>query len=42
MNKEATKLIEVYNLIELIGKDVLDSLKSDAIKLLKTKPDDLP
>lgn len=42
MNKEATKLIDVYNLSELVGADVLDSLKSDAIQLLKTKPDDLP
>lgn len=42
MNKEATKLIDVYNLPELVGKDVLESLKSDAITVLKTNPDDLP
>lgn len=42
MNKEATKLVDVYNLSELIGQDVFDSLKNDAINVLKTKPDDLP
>lgn len=42
MNKEATKLVDVYNLPELVGKDVLESLKSDAINVLKTNPDDLP
>lgn len=42
MNKEATKLVEVYDLTQLIGKEVLDSLKGEAITLLKTNPNDLP
>lgn len=42
MNKEATRLIDVYNLDELIGSDILDSLRDEAIKVLKSDPDDLP
>lgn len=42
MNKEATRLVDVYNLEELIGSDILDSLKDEAIKILKSDPDDLP
>lgn len=42
MNKEATKLIDVYTMNDLIESDVLDNLKEDAINLLKSNPDDLP
>lgn len=42
MNQEATKLIDVYTMDELIDFDVLDSLKDEAINVLKTSPDDLP
>lgn len=42
MNKDATKLIEVYSMTDLIESDVLDSLKDDAINVLKANPDDLP
>lgn len=42
MNKEATKLTDVYSMDELIESDVLDSLKDDAINVLKANPDDLP
>lgn len=42
MNKEATKLIDVYTMDNLIESDILDSLKDDAINVLKTSPDDLP
>lgn len=42
MNKEATKLVDVYNLEELIGLDVLNILDDEAIKVLKCNPDDLP
>lgn len=42
MNKEATKLIDVYTMTDLIESSVLDSLKDDAINVLKTSPDDLP
>lgn len=42
MNKEATKLVDVYNLSELIGADILNSLKDDAINVLKSNPNDLP
>lgn len=42
MNKEATKLIDVYTINDLIESDVLDSLKDEAINVLKASPDDLP
>lgn len=42
MNKEATKLIDVYSMNDLIESDVLDGLKDDAINVLKANPDDLP
>lgn len=42
MNKEATRLVDVYNLEELIGADILEILKDEAINVLKTDPDDLP
>lgn len=42
MNKEATKLIDVYRIDELIESDVLNSLDGDAVKLLKTPMKDLP
>lgn len=42
MNKEATKLIDVYSMDDLIESDVLDSLKDDAISVLKANPEDLP
>lgn len=42
MNKDATKLIDVYSMNDLIESDVLDSLKEDAIGVLKSNPDDLP
>lgn len=42
MNKEATKLIDVYTMNDLIESDVLDSLKDEAINVLKASPDDLP
>lgn len=42
MNKDATKLVDVYSLTELIGKEILDSLNTEAITVLKTNPDDLP
>lgn len=42
MNKEATKLIDVYTMDSLIDSDILDSLKEEAINVLKANPDDLP
>lgn len=42
MNKEATKLSDVYTISDLIDIEVLDSLKADAITVLKANPDDLP
>lgn len=42
MNKDAKKLVDVYNLEELIGSDVLDILNNEAINVLKSDPDDLP
>lgn len=42
MNKEATKLVDVYNLEELIGVEILESLKEDALNVLKTDPDEIP
>lgn len=42
MNKEATKLFDVYKINELIEPDVLNSLDEDAVKLLKTPIKDLP
>lgn len=42
MNKEATKLVDVYNLEELIGFEVLNILNEEAINVLKCSPDDLP
>lgn len=42
MNKEATKLVDVYRLTDLIGEEILDSLRDDAIKVLKASPADSP
>lgn len=42
MNKEATRLIDVYNLSELIEADVLEHLDNEAIAVLKSPPDALP
>lgn len=42
MNKEASRLVDVYNLEELIGLDILDSLKEDALNVLKANPEELP
>lgn len=42
MNKEAAKLVDVYTMDELIDSDVLNSLKEEAITVLKANPDDLP
>lgn len=42
MNKDATKLGDVYDLKEIIGLDILESVKDEAINVLKTNPDDLP
>lgn len=42
MNKEATKLVDVYNIEELVGVEILESLKEEALNILKTDPDELP
>lgn len=42
MNKEATKLQDVYKINDLLEADVLKSLDEDAVKLLKTPMKDLP
>lgn len=42
VNKDATKLVDVYNLADLIDMDILNSLSDEAINVLKAKPDDLP
>lgn len=42
MNKEATRLVDVYNLNELIDADVLEHLGNEAIVVLKSPPDALP
>lgn len=42
MNKEATKLADVYKIEELIEKEALDSLDADAVRVLKTNVEDLP
>lgn len=42
MNKEATKLIDVYNFKDLIDDDVLESLNEEALDVLRTNYQDLP
>lgn len=42
MNKEATKLIDVYNLEDLIDEDVLESLNEEALDVLRTNFQDSP
>lgn len=42
MNKQATKLVDVYRIDELIEPNVLNSLDEAAVKLLKTPMKDLP
>lgn len=42
MNKEATKLVDVYRIPDLIERDILDSLNDEAISVLKADPTDLP
>ncbi|XP_031637778.1 uncharacterized protein LOC116350183 isoform X3 [Contarinia nasturtii] len=42
VNKDAIKLTDVYCLENLIQLDILDSLKADAINLLKASHDDIP
>lgn len=42
MNKEATKLVEVYKLSELIEANVLASLNDEALRVLKSTRDDMP
>lgn len=42
MNKDATKLVDVYNLTELIDLDTLESLNDEAINVLKSSPEVLP
>lgn len=42
LNKEATKLIDVYKLEQLIDLDVLESLNDEALKILRTTSEDLP
>lgn len=42
MNKEATKVPDVYKIDALIEPDVLKSMDLDAVKLLKTPMKDLP
>lgn len=42
MNKEATKLVDVYNLTDIIDLEILDSLNEEAISVLKASPDVLP
>lgn len=42
MNKEATKLIDVYKIEDLVGKEAVDLLDADAVKVLKTGIEDLP
>ncbi|XP_055308619.1 uncharacterized protein LOC129572634 isoform X2 [Sitodiplosis mosellana] len=42
MNADATKLIDVYNLNELIDVDILESLNDAALKVLGTSSQDLP
>lgn len=41
MNKEATKLVDVYNLTDLIDSDTLGSLNDEAINVLKASPEAL-
>lgn len=42
MNKEATKLIDVYNFKDLIDDDVWESLNEEALDVLRTNFQDLP
>lgn len=42
MNKDATKLVDVYNLAEIIDLDTLESLNEEAINVLKSSPEVLP
>lgn len=42
MNKEATRLVDVYRIADLIDANVLDHLDNEAIAVLKASPDDLP
>lgn len=42
MNKDATKLVDVYKLTDLIENEVLDSLSEEAVTVLKTSAEDLP
>lgn len=42
LNKEATKLVDVYNLTDIIDLEILDSLNDEAISVLKASPDVLP
>lgn len=42
LNKEATKLVDVYNLTDIIDVEILDSLNDEAISVLKASPDVLP
>ena len=42
MNKEATKLHEVYCITDLIEPAILEKLETDAVKVLKTNSEDIP
>lgn len=42
MNEKAEKLQDVYNLVDIIGVDILEGLQEESIHILKTSPDDLP
>lgn len=42
MNKEATKLVDVYRIEDLVGREALDLLDADTVKVLKTNIEDIP